>query len=494
MGPGPGPGEASDEPPGGPRPGDEVAGVRLTALVGRGGAGSVWSGTEVGTGARVAVKLLDHTSGQEATLMAGVRHPHVLALRRVHLDPPALVTDLAAGGSLAAQVRARGTLTAGEVVTLVAPLADALGALHARGVVHGDVTGTNVLFVDRGRPVLSDLGVAGLAGDGVAWATPGYAAPEVLAGAAPGPAADVHGLGATAWLALTGSVPAAEGERLPLGLLAPDCPPALASAVTAALHPEPSQRPTPSELATAARAACPGLAVRLVPAAALGVGPDEAVTFRVREAAAADGDPPLRQRRWSRVVRWGARTWPRGARGTAAGWRSASSRGRLGAVCVVVVVSALAATTVLLPRTDAGSTRLDGTAPPPDAHTRVARSSPTVAAGAPGVARSSGDLDLTDTVTGLVQARGEALRAGDAEALLLVHAPEGTTLQADRRAVRSGPVDVSYEVVRVVPVPGDPAAAAVQLRTTASGVTAEEEVVLGLVLGDDGWRVRSVTG
>ncbi|WP_340295723.1 protein kinase domain-containing protein, partial [Aquipuribacter hungaricus] len=288
----------------GPREGDEVAGVVLGSPVGSGGSGSVWAGTDVATGERVAVKLLHRRPGagpsaaggtaagaragggnaageagavedagwllaREGALLGGLRHPHVLAVRRVCSDPPALVTDLASGGSLAAQVAARGTLTPGEVVTVVAPLADALAALHARGVVHGDVTAANVLFVDRGRPVLADLGVARLAGSGTAWATPGFAAPEVLAGAAPGPAADVHGLGAAAWLALTGAVPPVEEDRLPLGLLAPSCPSRLTAAVTAALDPDPAARPAPEELAAAARATCPGTAVRLVPSAAL---------------------------------------------------------------------------------------------------------------------------------------------------------------------------------------------------------------------------------
>ncbi len=256
----------------GPAPGagDVVAGVRLTSRVGRGSAGTVWSGTEVASGPRVAVKLLDRPSdGREAALLGAVRHPHVLPLRRASTDPPALVTDLAPGGSLADQVAARGTFPPGEVVTLLAPLADALAALHARGVVHGDVSGGNVLFVDRGRPVLADLGVAALLGGGTAWATPGSAAPEVLAGSPPGPAADVHGLGALGWLALTGALPPPEEDRLPLGLLAPGCPAGLLDAVTAALRTRP---------ATAARAGGPrpGRARRLPrarPAAGAGGGP-----------------------------------------------------------------------------------------------------------------------------------------------------------------------------------------------------------------------------
>jgi len=485
-----------------------VAGVRLTALVGEGGAGAVWSGTEVATGARVAVKLVRGVDAtREAALLSAVRHPHVLPLRRVCTDPPALVTDLAAGGSLAAQVAARGTLAPGELVTVLAPLADALAALHAQGVVHGDVTATNVLFVDRGRPVLADLGVAGLAGDGAAWATPGYAAPEVLAGARPGPAADVHGLGAAAWLALTGAVPPVEGDRLPLRLLAPDCPDGLADAVTAALDPDPAARPAPDELAAAARASCPGMAVRLVPAAALGVRPDEAVTSRVREVAAADLGRGA-ERGWWRRLRLVVGGF--GGLGLALAVKSAVVVAAVAAVVVAVAV-AVGVEVAAVPGVDdigvldrgdqtaagpaspqprdaaPGAGAVDGAAPP----------GPVDHGGAAGAVRPSGDAagpgDLRATVTGLVDARERALRAGDAAALAQVHHPDGLTLAADRALVGAGPLDVAYEVVGVRSVPGRPDTADVELRTTTAGVTVVEEVVIEVAAGPDGWRVRSVS-
>lgn len=500
-------------------PGVEVAGVRLTALVGRGGAGEVWAGTETASGARVALKLLDRpTGGREAALLAAVRHPHVLGLRRAVADPPALVTDLAAGGSLAAQVAARGTLPAGEVVTVLAPLADALAALHARGVVHGDVTATNILFVDLGRPVLADLGVAGLAGDGVAWATPGYAAPEVLAGARPGPAADVHGLAAAAWLALTGSVPPPEPERLPLGLLAPDCPVGLLRAVTDALDPDPGRRPAPGELAAAARAACPGLPVRLVPGAAPGVRPDEAITYRVREAAAAAGRPD--DARWPRrlVRRLDAAAGRAVSRLRHAGPGRADARGpgpggstaghdrrdgvarrhRLGAAAALAGATLVAATLVGAGWHTGWAPGAQGGGPDGSVPDLVAAVPDGSAGGGtrPGGAVPSpeaGPADLAGTVVGLVRAREDALRSGDETALLRVHDPDGTTLADDLATVRAGPLDVRYEVVAVRPVAGSTRSAQVELLTTTGGTTTTEHVVVELEAAAGGWRVRAVS-
>src|SRR4051812_40380352 len=70
---------------------------------------------------------------------------------------------------LAALLDRRGTLRAGEVVTLVVPVARALAALHRRGLVHGAVVPGNVALDVTGRPVLCECAVtemgADLAGD-----------------------------------------------------------------------------------------------------------------------------------------------------------------------------------------------------------------------------------------------------------------------------------------------------------------------------------------
>lgn len=436
--------------------GRTVAGVRLGTCIGRGSTGQVWAGTDLVDGTRVAVKLLTGAPADvDVALAQGRRHPHVLEVRRVHLDPPAVVTVLAGGGSLAAQVRARGSLRPAEVVTVLAPLAGALAWLHARGVVHGDVSGTNVLFVERGRPVLGDLGSASLAGGGPVVATPGYAAPEVVAGAPPSVQADVHGLAAVGWLALTGAVPPAAEDRLPLRLLVPECPDELVEAVTAGLDPDPARRPSPLELAAAARAAVEAEPVGLVPSAALGVRSDEAVTYRVRAAAARSG------------VRAARRPW----------WRAVPGRAWAAAVGALLVVVALVLVAVLLL---------------PAAHRGDAPAQAGTAALTP--------ERLEQVVTALVQARQAALRSGDTALLTAVHHPDGATLAEDRALLAGGPVDVTYRVVSVDPadpgrVEGDgPVTAAVRLTTTTGGSSeVVEDVLVHVDRYDDRWLVRRVS-
>jgi|GEM_PF-5270521 len=462
--------------------GRTVAGVRLGTCIGRGSTGQVWAGTDLVDGTRVAVKLLSGAPADvDVALAQGAGHPHVLQVRRVHHDPPAVVTVLAGGGSLAAQVQARGCLRPAEVVTVLAPLADALAWLHARGAVHGDVSATNVLFVERGRPVLGDLGSASLAGGGPAFATPGFAAPEVLAGAPPSPAADVHGLAAVGWLALTGSVPPAAQDRLPLRLLAPECPDELVEAVTSGLDPDPARRPTPLELAAAARTGVEAEPVGLVPSAALGIRADEAVTYRVRSAAALDraGLRPSRRT-------WGRAPWSRGrdvlGPGPGPGSRRPARRAAVAAGVAVVVGALVLSAVVLLPWPH--------------------RSDEPAAVGTATVTPAP----LEQVVLALVEARQTALRSGDAGLLTDVHHPDGTTLTGDRDLLADGPVDVTYRVLSVEP--GGPAAvgarpgaatdgpvtAAVRLTTTTDGSPEMvEDLLVELDRHQGRWLVRRVS-
>ena len=150
----------------------------------------------------------DARTAREAALLARVDHPHVIRLRNVVECPDgtrALVLELAAGGSLAALVAARGRLGAGETVTVAVGLARTLADLHALGLVHGDLTPGNVLLAGDGRPLVADLGVAGVLGSagGERWGTAGFADPAD--GPADDPARDVHALGALVRFCLTGS-------------------------------------------------------------------------------------------------------------------------------------------------------------------------------------------------------------------------------------------------------------------------------------------------
>jgi predicted ATPase len=88
-------------------------------------------------------------------------------------------------------------------------IAGALEAAHQREILHRDVKPANILLTDYGEPALADFGIAHVVGGfktrtGTFTGSPAFTAPEVLSGESPSAAADVYGLGATLFAALTG--------------------------------------------------------------------------------------------------------------------------------------------------------------------------------------------------------------------------------------------------------------------------------------------------
>ncbi len=141
-----------------------------------------------------------------------------------------LLMPLAPGGTLRKKLEA-GPLGVEETVALGLQLATALGAAHARGIVHRDVKPENVLFTGgpgAGRALLADLGLArhfdrlapggsqsmSLTAHGMVKGTAGYMAPEQLEDPrSVGPPCDVFALGLVLHECLAGR-PAYQGDSL----------------------------------------------------------------------------------------------------------------------------------------------------------------------------------------------------------------------------------------------------------------------------------------
>lgn len=227
----------------------QVPGYDDLRLLGFGSAGELWAGRERSSGAGVALRRL---SGGDPVAIAQVRlaaiilrslpSPHVLRVRTTlqsHGDD-VVVLDLADGGPLAAVLARRGALAPGEVVTAVAPLAEAVGQAHASGLRHGRLTLSSVLLTTDGMPLLEGLGTTALhdPSDGL----------DPSGGL--GDAADVWALGELCRLLLTGDPEAPVPVTTPLPLR---------QAVEAALGPDPRARPAAEDLAVALLASCRAL-------------------------------------------------------------------------------------------------------------------------------------------------------------------------------------------------------------------------------------------
>jgi hypothetical protein len=203
---------------------------RLEERIGAGGMGVVWRATDQLLEQPVALKqvrfgALDAEQAQlarartlrEARTAAALRgHRHVVATYEVRVEDGDawLVLEYVPARSLGAVRDERGRLEITEVARIGAAVADALASAHARGIVHRDVTPNNVLIGADGTVKLTDFGLSRplaphprLTQEGVLSGTVAYLAPEIAAGKAPSPAADVFSLGSTLYAALEGQPP-----------------------------------------------------------------------------------------------------------------------------------------------------------------------------------------------------------------------------------------------------------------------------------------------
>ncbi len=263
--------------------------LELRERLGEGGMGLVYHAFDRELERSVAVKTLPRVSEeaiqrlrQEARSMAAVSHPAVAVIYGVESwqGLPFLVVEHLAGGTLARRLGSPWSVE--EALRLGVTLADALDAIHRRGLLHRDVKPSNIGFDGEAHPKLLDFGLARLvqppggAADGGRpvverpWThlgesastrsrgvagTPLYLSPEVIAGEAPGPLQDLWGLSLVLFELIAGAHPfRAHGLQQTLDRVrhahlddlrhwTPACPEAVALLFARALHREPGRRP-----------------------------------------------------------------------------------------------------------------------------------------------------------------------------------------------------------------------------------------------------------
>ncbi|MEM9889631.1 MAG: protein kinase [Actinomycetota bacterium] len=151
---------------------DGLSGFRR---IGSGGFSTVYAAWEDDFSRWVAVKVLhDLDTGavrrfeRERSLMGqSSGHPNVTTPMRAGITAdgnPYLVMQYMEGGSLQDLVDSGRLMPWREAVSLVRPIADALGSSHEQGIVHKDVKPANILLARNGAPTLTDFGIAGLRG------------------------------------------------------------------------------------------------------------------------------------------------------------------------------------------------------------------------------------------------------------------------------------------------------------------------------------------
>ena len=154
--------------------GTRLGSYRVDELIGRGGMGEVYRAFDLRLERPVALKLLTAALSdderfrermlRESRLAAGLDHPNVIPVYEAGEDAGRLFIAMryVDGLDLKALLRREGHLDPARLVKLAMPVADALDAAHARGLVHRDVKPSNVLVDDPGgreHPYLADFGL-----------------------------------------------------------------------------------------------------------------------------------------------------------------------------------------------------------------------------------------------------------------------------------------------------------------------------------------------
>ncbi|WP_433622167.1 protein kinase domain-containing protein [Nocardia sp. CA-120079] len=261
----------------------DAAGFEDAVEIGRGGFGVVYRCWQSELDRTVAVKVLnaEGDADDRARFLREQRamgrltgHPNVVTVLEVGTTAsgrPYLVMPYHPLNSLDVWIREHGPLGVEQALEMGDRIAGALAEAHRLGIVHRDVKPGNILLTEHGDAALTDFGIAHFAGGfqtsaGTLTGSPAFTAPEVLEGGTPTQAADVYGLGATLFAALTGhaAFERRSGENMVTQFVrittqpVPDLretgiPAQVSALVQAAMDRDPHKRPTAAALGQSLR-------------------------------------------------------------------------------------------------------------------------------------------------------------------------------------------------------------------------------------------------
>ncbi len=202
----------------------------IRKTIGQGGMGTIYLAHDPVIGREVAIKVITMRPDmgtneerkyrerflREARAAGSLVHPNIVAVHDIGQDPavgaPYIVMEYVPGWDLRKVIETRAPLPARTVLKIGLRIAGALDYAHAQGVVHRDIKPANVLIGERAEVKITDFGVARLAGSDLTRTdqfvgSPGYMAPEQLAGATVDGRADLFALGVVLYQLLTGRLP-----------------------------------------------------------------------------------------------------------------------------------------------------------------------------------------------------------------------------------------------------------------------------------------------
>lgn len=212
---------------------------KIMRKLGSGGIGVVYAAEHVTLGHEVAIKVLRGAAAKdgseiarlrrEAYIQANVDHPNVVRVLDLDQMPDGsiyVVMERLIGRSLADKLGRDQVVAPGLAIPVFIGVCRALGAAHAKGVVHRDLKPGNVFILAEAngavvpeRIKVLDFGMSklhtaeSLTQAGYTLGTPEYMAPEQCIGAPVEPRTDLYALGVLMYEALTGELPISSASR-----------------------------------------------------------------------------------------------------------------------------------------------------------------------------------------------------------------------------------------------------------------------------------------
>lgn len=255
--------DSTDVPDWSRPPGTLIAGrYRLAAPLGRGGMGIVYRADDTELSQTIALKFLSPALQQNAAAMDFLRrevktarqvsHPNVVRVFDIGAaDGEAFISmEFVAGENLSSIVRRVQQLPPAKVLQIAQQSAAGLAAAHDAGILHRDLKPANIMIDGAGNVRILDFGIAAPLSDERELArfagTPGFLAPEVVAGQKPSPQSDFYAWGLVIYYASTGQLPKPANataddinDRLRRAKISDD----LAAVIELCLQPDPDRRP-----------------------------------------------------------------------------------------------------------------------------------------------------------------------------------------------------------------------------------------------------------